>query len=88
MTRDSLATLPMPPRSAFAHGDGTFGDQVPWLINSGDLDADGLINLRDLSLLVGRWGTSVALSDGELTKDTKVTITDLAVLLKHWSVSP
>lgn len=48
----------------------------------GDINGDGRINIRDLSILLFRWRTNYASAD--LNGDGKVDIRDLSVLLSRW----
>ena len=48
----------------------------------GDINSDGSINIRDLSILLSRWKKIHAGSD--LNSDGKVDIRDLSVLLSRW----
>ena len=48
----------------------------------GDVNGDGSINIRDLSILLSRWKSTYAGSD--LNGDGKVDIRDLSILLSRW----
>ncbi|HEX7456604.1 MAG TPA: dockerin type I domain-containing protein, partial [Candidatus Nanoarchaeia archaeon] len=48
----------------------------------GDLNLDGRINIRDLSILLSRWGSTNATAD--INGDGRVNIRDLSVLLSRW----
>jgi len=54
------------------------GDNKP-----GDLDANGKVNLTDLSKLLSAWNTSDPTAD--LNKSGKVDLTDLSMLLSNWT---
>ena len=47
-----------------------------------DLNSDGRINIRDLSILLSRWGTTNRTAD--LNGDGRVNIRDLSILLSRW----
>jgi hypothetical protein len=49
---------------------------------TGDINADGSVNIFDLSILLSKWGTSDAASD--LNHDGGVNVFDLSILLSHW----
>ena len=48
----------------------------------GDVNGDGSINIRDLSILLSRWKQTHATSD--LNSDGKIDIRDLSILLSRW----
>ena len=48
----------------------------------GDLNLDGKINIRDLSILLSKWSTTNAIAD--LDKSGRVNIRDLSTLLSRW----
>jgi hypothetical protein len=48
----------------------------------GDLNADGQINIFDLSILLSHWGTADATAD--INHDGTVNVFDLSILLSHW----
>lgn len=48
----------------------------------GDINGDGSINIRDLSILLSRWKSTYAGSD--LNGDGKIDIRDLSILLSRW----
>lgn len=48
----------------------------------GDVNADDLINVYDLSLLLSKWGTNDSACD--LNKDNLVNVYDLSMLLSNW----
>ena len=48
----------------------------------GDLNGDGRINIRDLSILISRWGTSGGVAD--INGDGRVNIRDLSILISQW----
>jgi YVTN family beta-propeller protein len=71
-TRTALAALPV--------ADGIGIVQLPLL---GDIDADGDVDIDDLLLLLGVWGTGDP--DADLDGDGEVGVTDLLVLLGAWT---
>jgi subtilisin family serine protease len=48
----------------------------------GDLNLDGRINIRDLSILLSRWATTKGVAD--INRDGRVNIRDLSILLSRW----
>ncbi|MEE2681605.1 MAG: dockerin type I repeat-containing protein [Planctomycetota bacterium] len=50
----------------------------------GDINKDGLVDGRDLSELLARWGSSDP--DADLTEDGTVSGDDLTILLANWSL--
>ena len=48
----------------------------------GDLNGDSRINIRDLSILISRWGTSGGIAD--INGDGRVNIRDLSILISQW----
>ncbi|MCH8821292.1 hypothetical protein IID23_02090 [Patescibacteria group bacterium] len=48
----------------------------------GDLNGDSKINIRDLSILISRWGTSGGVAD--INGDGRVNIRDLSILISQW----
>lgn len=54
---------------------------TPRVVQSGDLNEDGVINLNDLSILLNAFGTSNRIAD--LNRDGKVNIFDLSMLLSQ-----
>lgn len=50
---------------------------------TGDINSDGKVNISDLSLLIGKWGTSDGQSD--INNDGVVNIFDLSLLISAWS---
>lgn len=48
----------------------------------GDLNGDGRINIRDLSILISRWGTRSTVAD--INGDGRVNIRDLSILISRW----
>ncbi len=49
----------------------------------GDLNDDGLVNIRDLSILLSRWRLS-GVNRADLNGDLEVNIRDLSILLSKW----
>ncbi len=47
-----------------------------------DLNLDGKINIRDLSILVSKWGRTGTVAD--INGDNKVNIRDLSILVSRW----
>ena len=47
-----------------------------------DLNTDGSVNIRDLSILLSRWGTTDRPAD--INGDGRVNIRDLSILLSRW----
>ena len=84
LTVQALTTVP-PPQGGPAWHDlyaGTTGG-VYRRVTVGDLDADGRVDLADLSQLLAHYGTAegAAYEDGDLDDDRDVDIADLAGLL-------
>lgn len=57
---------------------------------AGDLDSDGFVGIRDLNILLSKWGQAVPLGDrsrGDLAGkgDGKIGIDDLNLLLTYWN---
>jgi hypothetical protein len=50
---------------------------------TGDINADGRVNVLDLSALLGAWGTANAADD--FNHDGTVNTFDLSILLGHWT---
>jgi len=48
----------------------------------GDINADGTVNILDLSILLSHWNASYAAAD--LNSDGTVNVFDLSTLLSHW----
>jgi subtilisin family serine protease len=48
----------------------------------GDLNSDGKINIRDLSILISKWGARRSVAD--INGDGRVNIRDLSILLSRW----
>jgi chitodextrinase len=54
--------------------------------STGDLNADGKVNVLDLSILLSHWSSSSATScQGDINGDHIVNVLDLSILLSHWS---
>jgi hypothetical protein len=49
----------------------------------GDANADGKVNVTDLSLLLSHWATTYAPTD--FNHDGTTNVTDLSLLLSHWT---
>jgi len=52
----------------------------------GDLNGDGVVNVSDLLILLGQWGTCVDPNDcpADLNNDGVVNVSDLLILLSNW----
>jgi len=52
----------------------------------GDLNGDGVVNVSDLLLLLGEWGTCADPNDcpADLNDDGVVNVSDLLILLANW----
>ena len=48
----------------------------------GDMNLDGLINIRDFSILVSKWGTTDQIAD--LNGDGTINIRDFSILVSRW----
>jgi hypothetical protein len=57
---------------------------VPPAAKPADLNADGQVNIFDLSILLSRWNTADATAD--LNSNGQVDVFDLSVLLSKWQV--
>ena len=54
----------------------------------GDVNFDGRVDVRDLSVLATNWGLSPAWwTDGDFNDDAAVGIEDLSILATHWSAA-
>jgi hypothetical protein len=51
---------------------------------SADLNNDGVVNVMDLSIVLGRWGQT---GSGDINQDGTVNITDLSILLSSWGTA-
>jgi hypothetical protein len=51
-------------------------------IKTGDLNNDGFVNIRDLSILLSKWRTKGGIAD--INSDGDVNIRDLSILLSRW----
>lgn len=52
---------------------------------TGDVNGDGHVNLTDLAILFGHWGSTTATTTtGDVNGDGKVDLTDLAMLFGNW----
>jgi hypothetical protein len=49
----------------------------------GDLNNDGRINIRDLSILISKWGVRGS-SVADINRDGRVNIRDLSILISRW----
>lgn len=49
---------------------------------AGDITGDGRVNIFDLSILLGQWGSAAS---GDLNRDGTVNAFDLSLLLAHWT---
>ena len=55
------------------------------LVNNGDLNNDGTVNLSDLAVMAINWGaTSATYSQGSIMGNGQVNISDLAILANNW----
>lgn len=82
--------------SVFAIATGNNTDISPatftWTISSpaapkrkiGDLDGDDRVKLRDLSMLLARWGQTGSGNIADLDENGKVELRDLSMLLARW----
>ena len=50
----------------------------------GDIQMNGLINIDDLLLIIGSWGTA----DYDLNGDSVVSIDDLLIVIENWGPCP
>jgi DNA-binding beta-propeller fold protein YncE len=58
------------------------------LVNNGDLNNDGSVNISDLSIMAAHWGdTDATYAQGSIIGDGKVNIDDLSVLASNWDWS-
>jgi len=63
--------------------DFTFATSIP-----GDINADGLVNLTDLGILAGNWGsTNGWWLKGDMNQDLLVDLTDLGILAGAWGAT-
>jgi T5SS/PEP-CTERM-associated repeat protein len=86
---DNLITVNAPPStigasptaSTVAIRDGSGGETL-----LGDLNGDGVVNVSDLLLLLGAWGTcpSSGSCPADLNNDGVVNVSDLLLLLANW----
>ncbi|MFZ9690519.1 MAG: hypothetical protein ACO3EP_00650 [Phycisphaerales bacterium] len=76
----NLASIGFPNNQWYVELSGDFGcgDGV-----IGDLNADGIVNGADLSILLGAWGSSDPIAD--LSGDGEVGGADLSILLGNWT---
>jgi hypothetical protein len=64
-------------------GGGSASDSVTVkVVKLGDLNRDGEINIRDLSILLSKWASTNATAD--LDNSGRVNIRDLSILLSRW----
>ena len=65
---------------------GNASDTV--IINNGDLNGDGTVNLSDLAIMADHWGqTDSNYSDGNISGQSTINISDLAILAANWGWS-
>ena len=65
-------------------GGNTVADECPVEDCVADLNNSGAVDIEDLLLLIGGWGTS----DGDCDADGDTDIEDLLVLIGGWGVCP
>ncbi len=74
--------------AAQANAQITYANNVTFVTSpqasTSDLNNDGVVNIFDLSVLLGRWSTTDATAD--VNKDGTVNVFDLSILLNNWSV--
>jgi hypothetical protein len=73
---------PQPPHSSNIIGI----DNVYWGMRQGDLNGDGVVNVFDLLILLGQWGTcdDEAPCPADLDNNGVVNVLDLLILLGNW----
>jgi hypothetical protein len=57
----------------------------PLMTVSGDANADCVVNVDDLLLVLNSWGQTHSLAD--LNHDARVNIDDLMIVLGHWTIN-
>jgi hypothetical protein len=58
------------------------------IVNNGDLNNDGSVNISDLAIMAEHWGeTDSNYTDGNITGQTNINISDLSVLAVNWGWS-
>ena len=62
---------------------GNYSFTTPPQPKLGDLNDDGLVNIRDLSILLSRWRLQ-GVDRADLNGDLEVNIRDLSILLSKW----
>ena len=71
--------------SATDSSSKTGSDTVPVIIDNGDLNGDGKVNISDLAIMASHWGqTDANYSDGNITGQSTIGISDLAVMATNW----
>ena len=64
-----------------------FNTSAPFVPAPGDVNGDGLINDKDLSLLLAHWGSDAAWGGGNFNGDDVVDDADLSRLLGNWTAA-
>jgi hypothetical protein len=58
------------------------------LVNNGDLNNDGNVNISDLAVMAAHWGdTSATYAQGSIMGDGNVNVSDLSVMASNWGWS-
>ena len=56
------------------------------IVNNGDLNGDGKVNISDLAVMASHWGqTDSNYADGNVTGQSTINISDLSVLANNWN---
>ena len=51
--------------------------------SNGDVDCDGSVEVSDLLILIGNWG-SCSVCSGDLNDDGEVNVSDILILIANW----
>jgi hypothetical protein len=75
------------------NGDGLGGDSYrrDWYLGlGGDANTDGAVDVSDLGILAGHWGTAggAQWADGDFSGDGAVDVADLGILAGNWGANP